>query len=127
MKKTDYIFIKKNIQKALLLFALVMVHSSFTRAQITLTTADMPSPGDTIRKSTALNPNQIDYTLTGTNYTWDFTSLFSIGQTVDTFVSVSSVPFWYQIVFIPNLIANLAQKYPEIDTIPELQLSLIHI
>ena len=61
--------------------------------------------------------------MTGENHVWDFSELFPLTQTVDTFASVSSVPFAYQFVFIPGLVANLAQKFPEIDTIPEVQLA----
>lgn len=109
-------------QKPFWLLGMLLMNTVLSFAQITITTSDMPSSGDTIRKSTALNTSGLDYTLTGTDYTWDFSNLFTISQTVDTFVSVSSVPLWYQIVFIPNFVANLAQKYPEIDTIPELQI-----
>ncbi len=93
------------------------------RSQITITTGDMPSAGDTIRKSTNISTLGVDYTATGENYTWDFSEMFPLTQTVDTFASVSTVPFAYQLVFIPGLVANLAQKFPEIDTIPELQLT----
>lgn len=86
-------------------------------AQVIITNNDMPSPGDTIRKSTSVATPGIDYTLTGENYSWDFTTLFPIVQTVDTFVSVSSVPFLYQFVFIPNVVANLAQAYDFPDTL----------
>jgi len=99
-------------------FALVLLlFSENTSGQITITTGDMPSPGDTIRKSNAVTTGSIDYTLTGENYQWDFTELFSLYQTVDEFESVSSVPFLYQLVFIPNFVANLAMKFPDIDTL----------
>ncbi len=91
-------------------------------AQITITNNDMPSPGDTIRRSLTTDFLGIDYTLTGADYYWDFTSLEPFVQTVDTFVTVSSVPFLYQLVFNPT-VANLAQKFTEIDTIPELPVS----
>jgi len=90
--------------------------------QITITNNDMPSAGDTIRKSTNFTTNGVDYTLTGENYNWDFSGLTSLIQTVDTFASVGSVPFFYQLVFIPNLVANLAQKYSDIDTIPDIEI-----
>lgn len=85
--------------------------------QVSITSDDMPSPGDTVRKSNAISTAGIDYTITGENHQWDFTPLQPLFQSVDTFASVSSVPFLYQIVFIPNLVANLAQKFPEVDTL----------
>ncbi len=97
---------------------LCMINPGFT--QITITNSDMPAPGDTIRKSQTTDLFGTDYTLTGENYYWDFSFLEPVVQTIDTFASVTSVPFLYQLVFIPNIVANLAQKFSEIDTIPEL-------
>ena len=85
--------------------------------QVSITSNDMPSSGDTIRFSNALSTEGIDYTLTGEDYNWDFSSMKPLFQSVDTFASVTSVPFLYQLVFIPGFVANLAQKYPEIDTL----------
>ncbi|MBE0637045.1 MAG: T9SS type A sorting domain-containing protein [Bacteroidales bacterium] len=92
-------------------------------SQITITSNDMPSPNDTVRKSQALTTGGIDYTVTGTNHVWDFSTLEPLTQTVDTFVTVNSVPFLYQLVFIPNIVANVAQKFSEIDTIPDLPIT----
>lgn len=101
----------------LTILSFLMVISGAATAQVSVTSGDMPSPGDTIRKSNAFTTAGIDYTLTGENYIWDFTPLSPLYQTVDTFVSVNSVPFLYQLVFIPNFVANLAQQYGEIDTL----------
>jgi len=100
-----------------LFFILLMMSCNLAVGQISITSSDMPSPGDTIRKSNALGTGSVDYTLTGENYSWDFSDLFPLYQTVDEYESVSSVPFLYQLVFIPSFVANLAQKYPEVDTL----------
>jgi hypothetical protein len=84
--------------------------------QITITSGDMPLPGDTVRKSNAVTTGSIDFTLTGENYNWDFSTLFPLFQNVDEYESVSSVPLLYQI-FFPAWVANLAQKFPEADTL----------
>lgn len=86
-------------------------------AQVNITSDDMPNAGDTIRYSTAISTGGVDFTLTGENYDWDFSAMAPLFQAVDTFVSVSSVPILYQFVFIPNFVANLAKKIPEIDTL----------
>lgn len=91
-------------------------------AQINITSSDMPSTGDTIRTSTNITTGGIDYTLTGENFNWDFGSLFPIIQTVDTFKSVTSVPFVYQLVFIPNIVANLALSMYDFDMIPGIEI-----
>jgi len=49
--------------------------------------------------------------------------LFPLVQTVDTFKSVTSVPFLYQIVFLPGIVANLAQPYSGLNLIPGLDIS----
>lgn len=59
----------------------------------------MPSAGDTVRKSFALDFTGIDFSVTGENYLWDFSQLKPASQTVDTFVTVSSVPFFISIGF----------------------------
>jgi hypothetical protein len=116
------LFNRKPTQKITrtLLIAFLLMFSATAYAQITITDSDMPSSGDTVRRSLTTDFLGIDYTLTGPNYTWDFASLEPVTQTVDTFVTVSSVPFLYQLIFIPNVVANVAQKFSEIDTIPEL-------
>lgn len=106
--------------KITFLMAILLTIAAASYSQITITNSDMPSPGDTVRRSLTTDFLGIDYSLTGPNYNWDFSSLEPITQTVDTFVTVNSVPFLYQIVFIPNVVANVAQKFSEIDTIPEL-------
>lgn len=109
-------------KRSLVIFALITFLTLQGTAQITITNSDMPSPGDTIRRSLTADFLGIDYTLAGPDYYWDFTALEPFVQTVDTFVTVSSVPFLYQLIFNPS-VANLAQKFTEIDTIPELPIS----
>jgi len=104
----------------LVMLGAVSTLSAFQSAfsQITITQSDMPSPGDTIRKSLNITTGGIDYTVTGENFSWDYSTLQPLAQTVDTFVTVSSVPFLYQWVFFS--VANVAQKFPDLDTIPGL-------
>jgi len=116
-------FTKSNFNsKFAYVLTLLLFISIASTGQISVTTNDMPNIGDTIRLSTNVTTGNIDYTLTGENYTWDFSSLFPLVQTVDTFLSVSSVPFLYQLVFIPNIVANLAQPYSGFDLIPGLDI-----
>lgn len=85
--------------------------------QISYTSSDLPSVNDTIRTSTSIVLPGLDYTSTGANYVWDFSSLIPLTQAVDTFVSVSSTPFLYQLIFIPNIVANLAQPISNFDSL----------
>lgn len=83
------------------------------QAQITISDTDMPTPGDTVRKSIAANINAVDVSQTGANYTWDFSSLLPISQVVDTFLNPAATPLAYQvyfnnIFFYPNYRATVA-------------------
>lgn len=86
---------------------------------------DMPVVDDTIRLSITDNDNGIDYTLTGANYNWDFSSLTEQSQRVDTFVSVTTVPLLYQIDFNNPIDtthkATVAQPQPDITQLPNVQ------
>ncbi len=82
-------------------------------AQIQIDQNDLPSVGDTVRRSNGLVTPGLDYTTTGPNTTWDFSTLQWISQNVDSFVSVSSTGVVYSVVFVniginPNR-ANLAE------------------
>ena len=94
------------------LFALIAIASS---AQITITKADMPVANDTFRISTATIIGIPDPTITGANYTWDYSTLMPTIQNKDTFFTVSATPFAYQFYFnnsflYPNYKANVAHK-----------------
>jgi len=104
----------------LTLLIILLIISLQGIAQITITNNDMPSPGDTIRKSVSVITPGLDYISSGANYTWDFAALQPITQTVDTFVTVNSVPFLYQLIFIPNVVANLAQKFTGLEAFPQI-------
>ncbi len=86
---------------------------------------DMPVVGDTIRLSITNDDNGIDYTLTGADYTWDFSSLTEDEQRVDTFVSVTTTPLLYQVDFNNPLDtthkATIAQPQPDITQLPNVQ------
>ncbi len=76
------------------------------QAQITIDQNDMSSPGDTIRESMAMNFELYDFEATGENYTWDFSGLIPLSQSVDTFKSITETPLIYLFFFLGS--ANLA-------------------
>ncbi|MBN1340141.1 MAG: T9SS type A sorting domain-containing protein [Bacteroidales bacterium] len=90
-------------------------------AQITVTSADMPQAGDTLRKSSSLNFAMYDFSVTGQDFTWDYSGFIPVSQSVDTFVSVSSTPWLYQLVFLGS--ANLARPLQDFDQIPGFQVT----
>lgn len=100
--------------KKLTLFILFIALTFFAKAQITITDSDMPNTGDTIRVSIGQITAAIDPVPTGVNYTWDFSTLQWISQTIDTFLSISQTDPTYQLIFAnlpfnPNR-ANLAAR-----------------
>lgn len=105
-----------------LLVLLLSVSESFS--QITITNADVASAGDTVRFSTASPLSVVDLTLTGTNYTWDFSSLQPVSQDVDTFLSVTSTPLVYVLVF--GFSSNVAKKGFDLSALPAVPVSDIY-
>src|SRR5579885_2741043 len=104
----------------LLIPALSLALIGGLNAQITITQSDMPVAGDTIRVSTCnSNVGLPNPTLTGANYTWDYTKLVAFTQTIDTFLSVSSTPLLYQLYFnnsflYPKYKSTVAQSAPNL-------------
>lgn len=68
--------------------ALALSLSGFAYSQIQVTEADFADGGDTIRMSMATDPT-IDFASTGTNYTWDFSSLLADEQVLRTYYDIS--------------------------------------
>jgi len=101
-----------------LLIALALVFST-TNAQITLNSSDFPHYNDMYLMSDATAFPGMDATLTGANYTWDFSQLSTttIGQHTDTFFTVTNMNIIYQAVFgdfgfLPNR-SNQATHGPD--------------
>ncbi len=79
-------------------------------AQITITDADMPNIGDTLRYSVPLPVSVVgyDFIQTGANHTWNYSNLMHASQDIDTFVSVTSAPIFYYPSFVGK--ATIAHK-----------------
>lgn len=78
--------------KKILLSSLILLGFGVQlNAQITITAAEMPVSGDTLRSSAADVTTTIDLATTGANSVWDFSFLEPTSQTIDTYKSASSV------------------------------------
>lgn len=86
---------RKNL---LLLLSFLSVMTSAS-AQITITSADMPSAGDEALRTVAVNPLMLNYQATGANHTWNFANLRYQTQQTDSFYSVSSTNFLFALFF----------------------------
>jgi hypothetical protein len=112
--------------KAFLFFAAFF--SLQLQAQITITSDDMPVPGDTVRKSNTILVDTAVFLLSGPGQTWLFDDLTVMSQQVDTFLSVSETPAMYQFFFnnqfiYPDYKATVAQKLAQFTGIPGLTLT----
>lgn len=95
-----------------------------SRGQITITSADLPFANDTFRVSNAAVTTPVDLTLTGANYTWDFSTLAPVSQTVDSFIPLSSTGLIYAFFFaLGQNASNLVQKGPTLPSIPNFSVS----
>lgn len=85
--------------------AAVLLFAPAALAQVTITEADMPSAGDTVRywNTTTLQ----DVGDTGPGHVWDFSGLVAGLEGADTMVTVGSTPVAYQLFFNNSLL------YPE--------------
>ena len=101
---------KLNFSLLLLLFPVTLF------SQISINDNDMPSVGDTIRSSNSFDVGLLDYASTGSDFSWDFSTLVPVTQQVDTFISVQETPWVYQVVFF--LSSNLAQPMQNFESVP---------
>lgn len=114
------------MKRNLLAFAFAGLLSLSLNAQITITRNDMPDIGDTIRTSFTAVTGAINYEQAGANITWDFSELLPGLQTVDTFVSINTLPFTYQLVFNP-LVASIASPVSGFDLVPGVDLTDVYL
>lgn len=107
--------------------ALLVLTAQLSFAQITIKRTDMPKAQDTVYMGITTNLNGVDATLTGANFTWDFSQLNSATTRLDTFVSVTSAPIAYQLYFNNQVTKNSSDVAIKIDDIPLPALSPIQI
>lgn len=107
--------------KHILAFFLLTFLVVYIQAQTIIDNNDMPQEGDTIRQSNTFDTGTINYLETGEGINWDFSSLIPLTQKVDTFVSFSSTPWVYQLIFFGS--ANLAQPLLQFDQLPGFQVT----
>ncbi len=81
----------------LLLILLGLTNYSFS--QITINSTHMPVVKDTLRVSRAVLVSTLDFQSTGANYSWNFASLQSDNQKLNTYSPVSSSGSLTQLVF----------------------------
>lgn len=79
--------------KHLLILASVFALNVSAQSPITLSNSNMPGNNDTLRYTNA-SPNSLsNYTQTGVNYTWDFSTLVSLNEGVRNFKNALQTPY----------------------------------
>lgn len=73
--------------------SLISAVCALAQTPITLTSANFPGSGDTLRYSTATIASVVNYTQTGTNYNWNYSSLIYSGQGRRDFVPSLQTPY----------------------------------
>ena len=74
----------KNSIQSFIQFFLFLFYFNFSFGQISLQETDFANPNDTVRYSQAMDQG-MDFSTTGPNNTWNFSSLTSTGQYVKNF------------------------------------------
>lgn len=87
--------------KKQLLSGILSLCCIYGHAQITISSADMPNPNDSVLVSIAAGIGSADATLTGAGYTWDFSSLSPASQRYEKFDSPLSFTSPFNIIFNP--------------------------
>ncbi len=77
----------------LLAFAIVLSAVSLAQLPITLTSANMPVLGDTLRYTNAQVSSAGNYTQTGANFTWNFSTLVYNSQGIRNFQPSLTTPY----------------------------------
>ena len=81
-----------SLRKNIFLASIILTSfSSFS--QISITSANMPSAGDTIRYSTVQTASGINFKATGENKSWDFSSLKSASQDIYDYKNSTTTPY----------------------------------
>lgn len=91
-------------------FVLFFSSLSISFAQITLTSADFGSSGDTVRMTNASDLTA-DFLSTGPNHTWSFTQFTPASQTVKRFGPMSEISGFPLFVYGPTASVNYKASY----------------
>ncbi|GAB3306807.1 T9SS type A sorting domain-containing protein [Hymenobacter tenuis] len=87
-----------------------LVAPARSQQAISLSLADMPSVGDTLRLSQAGAATSVSLSQTGPNQTWDFSGLTPVSQRVGRIENVASTPGFLPVTFGPLSGVNRATQ-----------------
>lgn len=110
------------MKKLLLFLSICLLPSAFLHSQITITQADMPNAGDTLRVSystDALDPSFTDSTCAIDGFLWNYSYLTPNAQWLSKFDSPTTFTFPFNIIFNP-LNTSYGEAQYTVDSIPGL-------
>jgi len=84
------------------LLLLTIFFTSALSAQISITSSDMPNAGDSVLISVSTSIDTNDVTLTGANYSWDYSTLLPDFQRYEKFDSPLTFPVPFNFLFNPS-------------------------
>ena len=102
------------IYTPLFILLLVLVDCLASDAQIIISSSDMPNTNNVIRVSNGQAFPGLNVRLTGADYSWNYSQLAPVSQTVDTFVSVLSTGLFYAAQFYGNSSYALKSNTPTV-------------
>lgn len=102
--------------KYTLLFIGLLVINMLAKAQITITAADMPNAGDSVLISIA-TADSSDVTLTGANYSWDYSKLIPTIQRYELFDAPSKFTSPFNLLF-NQLNTSYGKNNYQLKTVP---------
>lgn len=105
-----------------LILAIFVVSTILSKAQISITSTNMPVSGDSARVSvpnilSLTHPSNTNYTVTGTNFLWTFDSLNTNIQKVRKFEPSSASPYFFYF-FSPRYGEKIQDSVPNLPAIP---------
>lgn len=104
-----YFYKKNNAMFKNYFLAFSFLTATAASAQITLTSADLPNGGESILTSVATTVGAANISLTGINYSWDFSTLTPSFQRYELFAASGSFTFPYNLLYGP--FAGVSSSY----------------
>lgn len=114
--------------KKILCSALTVLAMQSAFAQITITASDMPVSGDTLRYSNAnITGTTFSIADSGASKTWNFSTLTSLNQSVDTFKTASAVNITYALTISPTAYGyKVSDSFPGLSSIVPISITNLY-
>jgi len=111
-----------------IILGLLLLSSSYLKAQITISNNDMPVVNNVHYYATSNDFSSVDVNLTGANYSWDYSTLTPASSDTVSFVDVTSTPVAYQLYFnnqflYPDHKADYASKGRDLSAFGQIEIT----